>query len=87
MMNNVFYVNTFNDPNKLSDDRFLVVWEVELVNFNDKYGRGNYKFVKKLYDKNNKLKAGEIIDPDNILITYGKKSLIVKLFEYWRERL
>jgi len=86
-MNNVFYVNTFNDPNKLSDDRFLVVWEVELVNFNDKYGRGNYKFVKKLYDKNNKLKAGEIIDPDNILITYGKKSLIVKLFEYWRERL
>jgi len=86
-MNNVFYVNTFNDPNKLSDDRFLVVCEVELVNFNDKYGRGNYKFVKKLYDKNNKLKAGEIIDPDNILITYGKKSLIVKLFEYWRERL
>jgi hypothetical protein len=87
MVNDVFYVNTFNNPNKLSDDRFLVVWMVELLNVGYKEGQDAYKFIKKVYDTNNKFKGGEVIDPDKVLIVHGKKYLITQLFEYWRSKI
>jgi len=80
-MTDVYYINTFNDPDVLSNERFYAIWEVELVRKGNRLTFDTYRFVRKVYDPNNKLNKSSVIDPAPALIVHGKLSLITRIFE------